>query len=336
MSRILRLIARRALHGIALLWAASVLIFLLAELVPGDLLAELRLDARTSDETIELIRARWGLDDPVALRYLRWMGSVLRGDMGYSLLHDMPVGPLLAPRLGRTLLLGGVSLTLAWLLALPLGIWMAARRGGWVDRAGSLLTAALLAVPELVLALGALLLAATSGLFPLGGMADLDAEQMTWTARGLDLLHHLALPSLVLALAALPTLTRHVRSAAVAAFEEPFVQAARGHGVPPLRRLLLHVLPAAVHPLLTLFGMTFGALLSGSLVVEMVFGWPGLGPLFLEAILGRDLHVILATTLLSGALFIAGNLLADLTLILMDPRLADPRAQNAKPPGEPT
>lgn len=317
----LRLAARRVVHGIALLWAASVLIFLLAELVPGDLLAELRLDPATSAETLDLLRARWGLDDPAPARYLRWMGSMLRGDMGYSLLHDMPVGPLLAPRLGRTLVLGGASLALAWLLALPLGTWMAVRRDGPMDRAGSALTAVLQATPELVLALGALLLAAATGLFPLGGMADLDAERMGATARFLDLLHHLALPTLVLALAALPTLLRHVRSAVAAALVEPFVEAARGHGVPPGRRLLRHVLPAAANPLLTLFGMTFGSLLSGSLVVEMVFGWPGLGPLLLEAILGRDLHVILATTLLSGALFIAGNLLADLALVWTDPRL---------------
>jgi len=322
----LRVVGRRLLHAAVLVLAVSAACFVLAELVPGDFLAPARLDPRASAESLEALRARYGLDRPLHQRYLSWLGSVLRGEMGHSLAYGVPVAPLVLGRAGNTLLLSVPATALAWLLALILGAWGARRPGGWGDRLSLGLGATLQAVPELVLALLALLAAARSGIFPLGGMASLSAGELGFWGRLVDVLRHLALPALVLALALVPVLLRHVRAALSEALEQSFVHAARGHGVGELRLLLTYALPAAAPPLLALFGLSAGTLLSGSLVVEVVMSWPGLGPLLLDAVFARDLHVIVGATLLSGLLLVAGNLLADLLLYAVDPRLRRPGA----------
>jgi peptide/nickel transport system permease protein len=184
----------------------------------------------------------------------------------------------------------------------------------------------LLAVPDVVAALALMLVALRTGWLPLGGMVSLGHETMGPAARAADLLAHLALPALALTLGALPTLLRHVRASMEAALAEPFVRAARAHGIPERQVLLRHALPAAANPLVSLFGLSVASLLSMSLLVEVVMGWPGLGPLLLEAILARDFHLVLAAVLASTLFLLAGNLLADLLLAAVDPRI---RAEEA-------
>ncbi|MEM7581756.1 MAG: ABC transporter permease [Acidobacteriota bacterium] len=301
--------------------AVSILTFVLAELAPGDFLAEMQLDPRISEETLETLRARYGLDQPLPVRYVRWLDSIVSGDLGHSFAHNMPVGPLLWPRAINTLLLTASAMLLSWLLAVPLGAWAAARRGGWLDRSSLGITAVLMAVPELLLGLGCLMLAVTSGWFPVGGMSSLDSATLGFWHRLGDLLRHLALPSLALTLASLPVLFRHVRSAMIDALATPHIQAARGHGI-GLRRLLFHhALPTAAGPLTQLFGLSIASLLSGALLIEVIMSWPGIGPLLIDAILARDLHVVIGTVLLSGLLMILGNLIADALLLASDPRI---------------
>lgn len=321
----MRYAARRLAHGVLLLFAVSVLTFLLAELAPGDFLDEMRLDLRISEQTLETLRSRYGLDRPLPQRYLRWLRSIAAGELGYSFAHDVPVGTLLWPRARNTLLLAATAMALAWLAAVPLGVWTARRRGGWGDRL--LLGAANLplAVPDLVLALGCLLLAARTGLFPTGGMVSLDFAELDFWGRAVDLAWHLALPAAALALGSLPVLLRHVRAALLEVLDAPFLRVARGHGIPRSRLLFAYALPAAAHPLISLFGLSLARLLSGSLLVEVVLSWPGIGPLLLEAILARDLHVVVGATLLSCCFLVAGNLVADLLLYAADPRIRSPR-----------
>ena len=316
---------RRLAHGLGLLLALSLLTFLLAEAAPGDPFAELALDPTISPETLEGLRARYGLDRPLAERYLLWLGSLLRGEMGYSVRYDRPVGELIGQRLGATLILMGCATAIAWLLALSLGLLAADRPGGLADRLGLGLTAGLQALPEILLALLALLFALRSGLFPLGDMTSLGHDDLSPWGRFVDRLHHLALPVTVLVLDLLPTLLRHVREALVKTLEKPHLLTARALGIPRARRLLVHALPVAAPPLFALFGLTLARLVSSSLLVEVIFGWPGLGPLLLGAVLGRDLHVVLAVTLLSGLFLLLGNLLADLLH-----RTADPRVRSAE------
>jgi peptide/nickel transport system permease protein len=318
-------LARRALQALPLLAAVSVLSFLLAELAPGDFFAEMRLDPRVSEETLRALRARHGLDRPLPERYLRWAASLARGELGYSFAYGSPVAPLLWPRLRHTLLLTGSATCVAWLLAIPLGVWWATRRPGAVRQALAGGTALLLALPDVVIALALLLLAVRTGLFPSGGMVSLGHEQMPWGARVRDVAWHLTLPAAALVLGVLPVLVRHVRASMSAALEAPFVRAARGRGLGEARVLFRHALPVAANPLISLFGLSLAGLLSLSLIVEVVMSWPGLGPLLLEAILARDFYLVLGLVLASSVMLAAGNLLADVLLLVADPRIRGER-----------
>jgi peptide/nickel transport system permease protein len=237
--------------------------------------------------------------------------------MGWSLAYNGPVTPLVWPRLGATLLLTGTATLLAWLVALPLGVWAASQRGTWRDGAVNTFLALLLSIPDLLLAIVFLAFAVRTGLFPAGGMTSANLSSFD----AADILRHLALPAAALALGMLPVLARHVRASMVEAIDSPFALSARAQGIPPLRLLFRCLLPAALNPLISLFGISLGTLLSASLLVEVVMGWPGLGPLFLEAIMARDFALALAVVMLSTAFLAAGNLLADILLYRADPRI---------------
>ena len=311
----MRYIARRLLHGLLLLVGVSLLSFLFADLAPGDYFSQLRTDPRVSAETVAALRAQYGLDRPLPVRYAAWVASVLRGDFGYSLAYNSPVGPLLWARVRATLLLTGTATLLAWLIALPLGIWNATARGTWGDSVSKVILSFLLAIPDLLLAIVFLMLAVETGYFPTGGMVSPGPERV------LDVAWHLVLPVAVLVLGMLPTLVRHVRASMAEAIDSPFALSARAQGIPRRRLLFRHLLPAAANPLISLFGFSLGTLLSASLLIEVVMGWPGLGPLFLEAIMARDFALVLAVVMLSASFLVVGNLLADILLYRMDPRI---------------
>jgi len=313
-------VLRRLLHAALLLVGVSILTFAFTELAPGDYYTEMRVDPSIPPETVEALRQKAGFDRPLPARYAAWAASVLRGDFGYSLAYAGPVAPLVKERLGATLLLAGSATLLAWLLAVPLGIWNATRRG-WQDAAARGAMALLLIIPDLLLAIVLLLLAVETGWFPAGGMASPDAASLTGWGRAADVLRHLCLPAAVLTIGMLPMLVRHVRAAMLEAMDAPFALSARAQGVPRMRLLFRHLLPAAVNPLVSLFGLSIGTLLSASLLVEVVMGWPGLGPLLIEAIMARDVAIVLAVVMLSATFLILGNLAADLLLYRLDPRI---------------
>lgn len=241
--------------------------------------------------------------------------------MGYSFAYGSPVGPLLRDRALHTLALAGTATLLAWLIAIPVGVFGAARRGRWSDRISSAGTSLLLAVPDVVIALGLLLLAVRTGAFPVGGMRSPGFSDLGPWGQAWDLVSHAALPVSALVLGALPVLVRHVRASMIEALSSPFARAARGHGIPRRRLLFHHALPAAAKPVLALAGFSVASLLSMSLLVEVVMSWPGLGPLLLEAILARDLYVVVGAVVVSTVFLLAGNLVADLLLYAADPRI---------------
>ena len=317
----MRFALRRLAHALLLLAAVSVLTFTLAELAPGDYLSRLRLDPSVSDETVALMNQRLGLDRSPLARYLYWLGSVARLELGYSYRTGAPVAELVGTAARNTLLLSGVATLLAWALALPLGVWTAERR----QRFGAALTdgatSLLLAVPDVVLALALLLLAVRTGWFPTGGMTSVGFDAMGPLGRLADLLHHACLPVAALVLAALPTLYRHVHSAFAEVLDSAFMRAVRGAGIPRRRRLLRYALPAAANPLISLFGLSIASLLSASLLIEVVMSWPGIGPLMIGAVLGQDVYVVLGVVMASTALLLIGNLGADLALYALDPRI---------------
>ncbi len=317
----MRYFVRRLLHGAFLLIGVSVLSFLFLQLTPGSFLDEMRLNPQISPETVAALRLQYGLDRPLPVRYARWVRSVLRGELGFSFAYNSPAAPLLRVRARNTLVLTAVSTLLAWLIAIPVGVWSAARRGRAADQLTSAGTAALLAVPDLVLALGLLLLAVRTGWFPTGGMVSLNFETLRFGEKVKDVVAHLALPVAALVASALPVLVRHVRAAMIEVLDSAFLRAARGLGIPRQRLLFRYALPAAANPLISLFGFSVATLLSASLLVEVVMSWPGLGPFLLEAILARDLYLVIGAVMLSTLFLVAGSLLADALLYLGDPRI---------------
>jgi len=317
----MRYVLRRLGHGVFIALGVSLLTFTMLELAPGEFFDDLRMDTSVTSGTVDTLRQEYGLTQSPAARYLRWLESVARGDFGFSLAHRAPVAPLLWERARNTLVLTVPAMLVTWLVALPVGLWVARHRGHWVDRVCDGATSALLALPDLLIALMLLLLALRTGLFPTGGMFSPGSTDLSITARLGDLAAHAFLPLCALVAGTLPAVLRHVRASAIDACDAPAVQAARGHGISRWRLTLRYVLPIAANPLISLAGLSIATLLSASLLIEVVMSWPGLGPLLVEALLARDVHVVLGASMLATLFLLAGNLLADLTLFAIDPRI---------------
>ena len=222
----MRYLLHRLLQAALLLVGVSFLTFLFSTLAPGNYLDGMRLNPQISPSTIAALRSQYELDRPLPWRYARWVNSVAHGELGYSFAYNSPVAPLLWVRARNTLLLTLMATLIAWALALLLGIWSVETQGSLPDRALSLITATLLVVPELVLALGFLILAARSGLLPTGGMVSVGYDGFSRLEKLRDLTWHMAVPVAVLVLSALPILVRHIRASVAETLSAPFVRAA--------------------------------------------------------------------------------------------------------------
>jgi peptide/nickel transport system permease protein len=314
-------IGRRLARAILLLVGVSVLCFLFTEMAPGSFFDEMRLNPQISPETISALRSHYGLDQPLLVRYGRWMKSALHADLGYSIAYNTPVAPLLWSRAKNTLLLTTTALVLTWMISVPLGVWTANRRGGLLDKAVSLTCSFFISVPELVIAVALLAIAVRWRVLRVGGMMSADFEGFSAWAKLQDLILHLALPAFILVLCETAIIVTQVRASVLEVLGAPYVQAARGFGTSQTRLLFWHVLPVAANPAISLLGFSLAGLLSGSLMVEVICGWPGLGPLILEATLSRDLYLVIGGIMFSALFMIGGNLVADIMLLALDPRI---------------
>jgi peptide/nickel transport system permease protein len=316
-----RYLAARLFQALFLLFGVSLLSFIFLALAPGNFFDEMRLNPQISQETVARLRADYGMDQSLPVRYGRWLASVARGDLGYSFAYGTPVAPLLWVRARNTLLLAGSSLFFAWLTALVLGVLSAESPGGLIDRVCALGTSVLLAVPELLVGLCFLALAVRTGWFHVGGMVSPDFDDFSTWEQIKDVAAHLVLPVFVLVLCSLPLLLRHVRSALLGVMDSPFIRSARGHGIARGRILFRHALPAAINPLISLFGFSLASLLSVSLLTEIVMSWPGIGPLLLEAVMERDVYVVVGAVMFSTVLLVGAMTATDLLLYAADPRI---------------
>ena len=317
----MKYLERRMVHGALLLVSVSVLCFLFTDLAPGNFFDEMKLNPQISSDTVAALRSQYGLDRSLPVRYGRWVKSVMQGAWGYSFAYNSPVRGLILLRARNTLLLTGCATLIAWLIAVPLGVWTASRAGSWTDRVCMSGTSFFLAVPEMVVVLGLLYFVIRSHALPAGGMMSRGFEQFGFAEQVVDLLKHLIVPVVALVLASSPILVRHVRASMIEVLTAPFISAARGHGISPARILFRYALPAGANPMISLFGLSLAGLLSGSLLVEVITGWPGLGPLLLEASVSRDLYVVIGVVMSSTVFMITGNLLADALLVAVDPRV---------------
>jgi len=314
-------VASRLAQTLLLIFGVSVLAFLFMDLAPGKYLAEMRLNPQISQRTLAALRTEYGLDRPLAVRYALWLRSVARREFGFSFAYNSPVWPLLKTRALNTLILTVTAMLCSWLIAIPAGILAAVRVGRWQDRISAVSTTFLLATPDVLVGLALLAFTLHTHWFPSGGMHALSSPETGLLAHVKDLLLHLVLPVTALTVGTLPVLVRHVRSAMLEVLTAPFIIATRGHGIPRARILLRHALPAAANPLISLLGVSIGTLLSGSLLIEVIMGWPGVGPMLLQAVLERDPYIVIAATMFSTLFLITGNLMTDILLYMADPRI---------------
>ena len=316
-------VLKRILQTLPLLLGISILTFLLLQAAPGDFLSQMGENPSISQDTIDAMRRRFGLDQPWYVQYALYLRNVvLHFDFGESFSRHQPVFEVLSEGLLNTLLLAVASAVVTWGLAIPLGIWAAVRQHSWVDRLLSLIAFIWLSIPEILSGLLLLMLAARTGWFPVGGMRSLDYDDLTPLSQALDIGHHLVLPALVVGLIPLASRMRQMRSNLLDVLRLDYVTTARSKGLEERVVIFKHALRNALNPMITLFGYTLGALVSGSFIAEIIFSWPGLGRLTLEAILTQDQYLVMGSVLMASTVLIAGNLIADLLLAVADPRIS--------------
>ena len=314
-------VGRKLLQAALTMLAISLLSFLLMQLAPGDFLSKSSLATELSEELIAAERARLGLDRPIYMQYLLWLGNLLRGDLGVSYAYQIPVSKLIFQRAGATLLLAISSLIATWAIAVPLGILSALKQNTWLDHLLQLISYTGQAIPSFVLAIMLLFVAQNVSGLPVGGMTSIDFDQLTWWGQVRDIMRHLLLPTLALSITGFAGLLRITRGSFLDILRQDYIQSARAKGLSETRIIVVHALRNAVNPLITILGFEFSTLLSGSFIAEFFFSWPGLGRLLLDSVRGFDTNVVMAGLLLGSLMLIVGNFLADLALQYVDPRI---------------
>lgn len=319
-----RRIVRRLLLALPLIWGVVTVVFLLVELVPGRPFDALDPQAGGRQPATRL-RSVLGADAPLATRYAGWLGAVAAGDLGDSWSLRRPVADLLGDGVGNTVLLTGLALLLQFACGTAAGVLAARRPGAWPDRAITATAGLLASVPSFWIGIVLVwLLSVQLGLLPPSQMHSIDAREYTLAERFLDTIRHLILPVLALALPAAAGVALYVRDEVRDVLDRVFIRAARARGLHEARLLWSHGLRPALLPVAQLIGLTLPGLISGSVVVETLFAWPGMGRMLHQAVLARDQPLILGCTVVGSLMVVLGSLVADLMSLALDPRLREP------------
>ncbi|MCJ2145119.1 ABC transporter permease [Bacillus sp. GM2] len=310
-------IIRRTLMSIPILFGITILSFAIMKAAPGDPMA-LMMDPTISAGDREKFIEKYGLDEPEPVQYLKWLGNMVQGDFGTSIVRKgTPVTDLIMARLPNTLLLMLVSTILALLISIPLGVLSARRPYSKLDYGITFTSFIGLAVPNFWLGLILIMfLAVNLGWFPTGGVMTLNADFSLW-----DRIHHLILPAFVLATADMAGLTRYTRSSMLDVLRQDYMRTARAKGFKENRVVYKHGLRNGLLPVITIFGLMIPSFIGGAVVTEQIFSWPGLGKLFVDSAFQRDYPVIMAMTVISATLVVIGNLVADILYAMVDPRI---------------
>lgn len=313
-------IFKRILQTIPLLFLVSIISFFLIRIAPVDPLAELRLNPSITQETLDYETQRLGLDKPVIVQYGLWLKSFVSGDLGYCTTGEK-VADKLMERIPNTLLLTSFVIFFTWAVGIPLGIVAALHWRKSIDRILTILSSIGMAIPSFFFALLLLIFAVKTGWFPTGGLTSYDFSEMTIGGKILDVLHHLVLPVVVLFTISLSGLQRQMRGNLLDVLQSDYVKFARAKGLSETKVVYKHALRNAINPMVTLLGFEFASLLSGAALTEYVFQYPGLGRLILEAVMKSDINLVMASLMIGTIMLVVGNLLADILLKLVDPRV---------------
>ena len=330
-------VVKRLLQALLTLLLASALSFAIIQLAPGDYLDTLRQNPKISPERIQELQQQFGLDKPMLEQYGRWLWQIFQphvvkigpvplilpqGNFGTSFVYQRSVAALLWERVGNTLLLAIASLVVTWAIAIPLGIVSAVNQNRTADRVLQVISYIGQGFPSFITALLLLILAQnTSPLFPVGDMSSINYDDLSPIGKILDVGWHMILPTLALSVTSFAGLQRIMRGELLDVLRQDYIQTARAKGLPENRVIYVHALRNAVNPLITLLGFEFAGLLSGAFIAEFFFNWPGLGRLILQAVIAQDLYVVMASLMMGAVMLIVGNLLADLLLKAVDPRI---------------
>jgi len=323
-------LARRAIFGLLTLVVITGFVYGLARNMPGTpltvQLGETDPSRKFNPEDLERMKRIYGLDKPWPVGYAQWLANVARGDLGRSISRKQPVATLIAERIGPSFLISGTALLLAWLAAIPLGLYASARSGRADERLSSLLLYVLYSFPTFVAALFlqiifAVWLRGTAWELPLFGMSDLPPDAPLLARIG-DVARHMILPVTCQTYVSLAYDSRFIKANMEEAVRQDYIRTARAKGAGPWRVLFRHAFRNTLIPLVTLLGLSLPGLIGGSVIIEQIFTWPGMGRLFFESIRERDYPTIMGLTLMFSALTLAGQLLADLLYCAVDPRVS--------------
>ncbi|MEM9506698.1 MAG: ABC transporter permease [Cyanobacteria bacterium P01_E01_bin.35] len=316
-------ILKRLLQAALTLLLASALCFAIVEIAPGDYLDTLKENPQITPERIAELTAQFGLDKPAMVQYFRWLWRVIsRFDFGTSFVYFRSVSSLLAERIPATLLLAISSIVVTWAIAIPLGILGAVKQNSWIDQVLRVLSYFGQGFPSFITALIFLIIAQfLSPLFPVGGMTSINHEQLSLAGKIVDIVWHMILPTIALSITSFAGLQRLTRGQLLDVLRQDYIQTARAKGLPENKVIYVHALRNAINPLITLLGFEFASLLGGSFIAEFFFNWPGLGRLTLQAVQAQDKYLVMASLMMGATMLIIGNLLADLLLKAVDPKI---------------
>jgi peptide/nickel transport system permease protein len=314
---VFQFIIKRLLQAIPLLIGVSVIGFAMMHLAPGGPLAVYTLNPTITAQDIERIKHVFGLDQPIYIQYLKWATGMFTGNWGNTFFGGRPVLDVILERIPATFLLMGSGMSLAIVIGMLIGILGAVRRYSVFDYLATTGAMVALSFPTFWFGLMAIFIFALKlGLLPSGGMYTLGGEEGV-----LDLLRHLILPTVVLALVLVAQWSRYTRSSFLEVIHQDYIRTAKSKGLSDFRVLFRHAFPNAVAPLIALAGIQLPWLFSGALVTETIFGWPGIGRLFVDSLTMKEYPVLMGMVMLTAAAVIIGNLLADVINALIDPRI---------------
>ncbi|HXF61932.1 MAG TPA: ABC transporter permease [Caldilineaceae bacterium] len=321
-------ILRRILAGLLTIWAASVISFVVIQLPPGDYVtayvARLQsMGTMVSSEEAAALRLQYGLDQPIYIQYLKWMGLMLRGNFGMAMEYNRPVLEVIGDRMGLTVVVSVAAVVFIWALALPIGIYSAVRQYSLLDYFFTFIGFIGIAVPNFMLAL--LIMYISYRYFDaesIGGLFSPEMALAPWSwEKFVDLLKHLPLPAIVLGLAGMAEVVRIMRANLLDELRKPYVVTARAKGLAEHRVILKYPVRAALNPFASTIGYIFPFIVSGSIIVSLVLSLPTVGPLLFKALIAQDLFLAGTILLLLAVLTVIGTLISDLILMWIDPRI---------------
>jgi len=318
---VLKYIIRRLIIMVPELFVISFLVFMIMWAAPGDFLDQYRMDPSVSPQFLESLEKELGLDKPPIIQYGIWLKNILTGNFGYSFYYRQPVSKLIWGRVFATVILSLSSFFFSWILGIITGVFSALKKYTIWDKILTIVAFSGIAIPGFFLALLLLYIAANTGWFPISGMVSIGHDQMSAFERFKDILWHLILPTIALGFGGFATLMRYMRGSLLDVLNEDYVTFARAKGLPERKVIYKHALRNAINPMITFLGYSISGLLGGAVIIENIFAWPGMGRLVYQALIQQDVYLVMASAMISAVMLVIGNLIADILLAAVDPRV---------------